>query len=133
MIPAVNDDLINDFVISQEPSRTYKLDLEKRVISGHIDNKEAVKQAVFAILNTERYEHLIYSWNFGVELQDLFGKPISFVLPEIKRRISEALTQDDRIHAVDAFSFEVLKGKVQVIFRVHSVYGDFDSETVVNI
>lgn len=31
MIPVVNDDLVNDFELEQEPSRTYKLHLEKNV------------------------------------------------------------------------------------------------------
>jgi hypothetical protein len=133
MIPVVNDDLVNDFEIEQESSKTYKLHVDKGRISGYIDNLEAVIQAVYVILNTERYEYLIYSWNFGVELADLFGQPISFVLPEIKRRITEALIQDDRIQSVDAFSFETSKGKVHATFTVHSIFGDFESERVVNI
>ncbi|MEK4146424.1 DUF2634 domain-containing protein [Robertmurraya sp. FSL W8-0741] len=133
MIPVVNDDLVNDFELEQEPSRTYKLHLEKKRISGYIDNLEAVKQAVYVILNTERYEYLIYSWDFGVELNDLYGQPIAFVIPELKRRITEALTQDDRIESVDAFHFETSKGKVHATFTVHSSFGDFEADRVVNI
>jgi Protein of unknown function (DUF2634) len=133
MIPVVNEDLVSDFEIEQEPSKTYKLHLEKGRISGYIDNLEAVKQAVYVNLNIERYEYLIYSWNIGVEFNDLYGQPLTFVLPEIKRRITEALTQDDRIQAVDAFSFETKKGKVHATFTVHSIFGNFESDRVVNI
>lgn len=133
MIPVVNDDLVNDFEIEQEPSRTYKLHLDNNRISGYIDNLDAVKQAAFAILNTERYQYVIYSWDYGIELNDLYGQPISFVLPELKRRVTEALTQDDRIQAVDAFSFETKKGKVHAFFTVQSTFGDFDADRVVNI
>lgn len=133
MIPVVSDDLINDFEIEQEPSRTYKLHFDKGRISGYIDNLEAIKQAVYVILNTERYEYLIYSWDFGIELNDLFGQPLTFVLPELKRRITEALTQDDRIQAVDAFSFETKKGKVHATFTIHSEFGNFEADRVVNI
>lgn len=133
MIPVVNDDLVNDFEIEQEPSRTYKMHLDKKRISGYTDNLDAVKQAAYVILNIERYEHLIYSWNIGIELNDLYGKPISFVLPELKRRIPEALTQDDRILTVDAFSFETSKGKVHARFTVHTIFGNFEMDRVVNI
>ena len=133
MIPVVNDDLVNDFDVLEQPSRTYKLNAVSKKIVGFTDELEAVKQAAFLILNIERYESLIYSWDYGIELSDLFGKSIPFVLPELKRRISEALTQDDRIQAVDAFSFEVNKGKVHVTFSIHSIYGEIDMERTVSI
>ena len=85
------------------------------------------------ILNIERYEHLIYSWDYGIELIDLFGQPIPFVLPELKRRITEALTQDSRIQSVDAFSFETNKGKVHASFTVNTIFGDIEAEKVVTI
>ena len=58
------------------------------------------------IINTERYEYEIYSWDYGIELQDLFGKPITYCMSEIKDRITEALLADDRIESVDDFSVE---------------------------
>lgn len=42
-----------------------------------------------------------------MELQDLIGKPMDYVMVEVERRITEALTQDDRIDSVDNFEFEV--------------------------
>ena len=75
------------------------------------------------MLNTERYQYLIYSWDYGVELLDLFGEPISYVCPELERRITEALLQDDRIEEVDGFEFEVSGGTVKASFTVHTVFG----------
>lgn len=94
---------------------------------------EAVKQAVFKMLNTERYQYLIYSWDYGVELLDLFGEPISYVCPELERRITETLLQDDRIEEVDGFEFEVSKGTVKANFTVHTVFGDIQAEKEVEI
>lgn len=132
MIPQTNDDLKSDVEFEDIPTNTFKLDMMKQTLSGFIDELDAIKQAVYLILNVERYEHLIYSWNYGVELQDLFGQPPSFVIPEIKRRITEALLQDERITAVDGFSFKHLKGKVSAIFTVKTIYGEFETEKVVN-
>lgn len=131
MIPLSTYDGVPDFVIVPEPSRTYGLNFEKHSVSGAIDGLEAVKQAIYKVLNTERYQHVIYSWNYGVELQDLFGMPKSYVYPELERRITEALIQDDRITSVEDFTFEGKKNSVLVRFTVHTVNGDIESETVV--
>jgi len=133
MLPAVNDDLQKDFEIEEETSHTYKLDLDNSTIAGYVDDLEAMKQAIYLILNIERYEYLIYSWNYGIELNDLYGQPIPFVLPELKRRITEALVQDSRILGVDNFSFETNKGKVHATFSVHTIFGDVEAERVVTI
>jgi len=133
MLPAVNDDLQKDFEIEEETSYTYKLNLDESIIAGFVDELEAMKQAIYLILNIERYEYLIYSWNYGIELNDLYGQPIPFVLPELKRRITEALTQDSRILGVDNFSFETNKGKVHATFTVHTIFGDVEAEKVVTI
>ena len=104
-------------------------------IQGTItDDLEAVKQAIYKIINTERYKFLIYSWNYGIELEDLFGKPIPYVLPEIPRRIKEALTQDDRIDDVLGFDLSYdRKGNVLAKFTVVTIYGSVEIEKVVNV
>ena len=116
----IEDVSIINFDVRQEPSKTFKLNIEKNRVDGICDDVEALKQTIFLILNTERYQHLIYSWNYGVELNDLIGEPISYVIPELERRITEALIQDDRIENIDNFEFQNIKGKVQCRFSVHS-------------
>ncbi|HCT64263.1 MAG TPA: DUF2634 domain-containing protein [Lachnospiraceae bacterium] len=133
MTPVVNNELLNNFTIAVQPSKTYALDVEKGVIRGYANGLGAVKQAVYKALNTERYDHLIYSWNYGSELKELFGKPISLVYPEVKRRIEEGLKQDDRINSVENFSFEKKKGSLHVTFTVVSTEGSFESEVNVNV
>ena len=103
------------------------------VINGFCDELEAMKQVVFKILNTERYQYIIYSWNYGIELLDLYGEPVTYVCPELERRITEALVQDDRIESVDSFVFDVLeKRTVKVTFTVHTIFGGIEAEKVVN-
>ena len=96
MIPKTDIDLTQGFEAARQPSRTYRLDMENNRISGMADGLEAVKQAVYLILNTERYWYPIYSWDYGVELNHLYGQPTGMVYPEIERLITEALMQDDR-------------------------------------
>lgn len=118
----------------EQPSQTYKMDVTDEAVRGYSDNLEAMKQAVFKILQTERYQSLIYSGGYGVELADLFGQPISYVQPELERRIREALLQDERILSVGDFEFSSKKkGELLVAFKVKTVFGDFSAERSVNI
>lgn len=133
MIPGRNGTLDAILEFKEIPSRTYKLNTGNGTIAGYTDELEAVKQAVFLILNTERYEHVIYSWNYGVELAGLMGKPVYEVLSEIPSRITDALLQDARIERVDGFTFEVKKGIVHTKFVAHTIFGDTEIEKEVAV
>ena len=127
MLP-LNDKDILQINESTESSNTFFIDFEKGRISGFIDEKEAVKQAIMLILNTERYKFLIYSWNYGAELEALVGTHPDIVEDEAERLISEALLQDDRITAVYDFEFSRNRDTLLVSFKVDSIYGDIDIE-----
>ena len=134
MIPSVNNLLTADLTLTVHPSKQHRMILDKNRIIRTCDSLEAVQQTVFKILNTERYKHLIYSWNYGIELADLFGQPVTYACPEIERRVTEALLQDDRITGVDEFEFDTSKKSVvSVKFTVHTLFGDIQEEKVVNI
>ena len=133
MIPQTGDDLKQDFTIETLPSRTFRMNYNTLTITGTVDQIEAVEQAVFLILNTERYEWLIHSWDYGVELHNLIGKDVEYCLPEIERRVKEALLQDDRITAVQNFEFEVNKKNVLTTFVVVSIFGEINTEMAVEI
>ena len=133
MIPSVNTILTTELTVETMPSKQHRMDLHNRIL-GTCNNLEAVRQSVFKILNTERFQYLIYSWNYGVELADLYGKAPTFVCPELERRVKEALLQDDRITGVDEFEFDTSKkGVVSVSFTVHTLFGNLTEEMVVNI
>lgn len=134
MIPSTAEFMLHDFRIETQPTHTYKMLLDRSLVRGYTDGIEAMKQAVYKILFTERYRYIIYSGSYGIELLDLFGQPVSYVCPELERRITEALTWDDRIDGVDDFRFDFpKKGVVHVAFTVHTVFGDFKAERGVNI
>lgn len=133
MIPSTSTVLTTDLILDTPTSKDYKLRIEQNTINGYCDRQEAMKQVVYKILNTERYQYVIYSWNYGVELQDLFGMPVTYVCPELQRRIEEALLQDDRITGVSHFEFDTrTKRTVKVSFTVNTIYGDIKAEKAVN-
>lgn len=121
-----------EFVIESEPSLTYKLDLENKIIkSVLIDEKEALKQAIYKILHTERYVYDMYDWDYGVELEDYIGQNTEDVLINIQDAIEEALTADDRIESVDYIEVEQEKGKLYISMQINTIYGDLEVEEVV--
>lgn len=129
MLPQTGTILTQKFEITTQPSKTYQL--KDGRIRGHTDGLEAIRQTVFCILNTERFQSLIYSWNYGVELNRVYGKSPGLIQSKIKKRIQEALTQDDRIQSVGAFSFTKNGSVMEVVFTVQTKDGAFETGTEV--
>lgn len=134
MIPSNMGFLNEDFTIKEQPDKSYKMDSDGNAIRGFCDGIEEIKQAIFRILSTERYKYIIYSWNYGIETQDLYGEPVTYVCPELERRITEALCMDSRITGVSDFKHDTsVKKTVHTTFTVHTVFGDVKSEKEVHI
>lgn len=118
------------------PTNTFKIDFDKSRVKNLFDGIEALKQAIYKILITQRYKYEIYDWNYGIELEDLIGMPKGYVKTEAERRIRDALLQDDRIEDVYGFEFYDLekdKSAILVVFYVKSIFGEFNIELEVNI
>ncbi|MBS4172130.1 DUF2634 domain-containing protein [Bacillus sp. FJAT-49736] len=109
------------------PSYTYRIDFNQKKIIGMVDELDAIKQAIFKLLETERFEHLIYSDDYAFESQGIGNYPRIFIKSEITRRITEALTQDDRIIDVQDFDFIFGSDDVFVKFTAITEYGNIDT------
>lgn len=134
MIPSTVGFLDQDFEIEEQPSQTYKMDLDGDSVRGFVDEQEAMKQTVFRILNTERYQFIIYPWYYGIETLDLYGEPVTYVCPELERRITEALIVDTRIKSVTDFEHDLsVKGVVHTSFTVNTIYGEIKADKGVKI
>jgi phage baseplate assembly protein W len=135
MTPQTGSDLMPDVTYGVQPSYTYKMNMDNDKVIGYAQGKTAMEQAIYKILNTERYKTPIYSWNYGVELSDLIGRPTSYCIPEIERRIKEALLQDDRISDVYDFQFTDTdkRGVLNVSFKVDTTEGIVEADKEVKI
>lgn len=117
----------------EQPTCTWLVDWDKKRIVGMTDGLDALKQAVFCILQTERFEYLIYSFNYGHELKTLIGRSPSYVESEINRMITEALTQDDRIEGISNLKIEVNGDNLLAQFDVITTAGRFEQEVDINV
>lgn len=109
------------------PSFTYKLDLNSKRIVGKIDDILAIEQAVIKLLNTERYRDVIYSDDYGIELINLIGKNYDFVIANLPRIITEALSVDDRILGIEDFTVvEKTSDYIAIKFTVNTISGNLE-------
>ena len=130
MLPDYNTIYQQDNTI---PSKTYYINRNTNRISGYIDDKDAIDQAIYLILSTERYESVIYNWYYGTEFDSLVGKDRDFVKSELKRRIAEAILEDDRILDVTDFDISFNKDVANVVFLVETNIGDININWEVNL
>lgn len=114
-------------------TKTWKLDLERNCFCGKIDGVEALKQAIYFILNTERFRYVIHSWKYGVELDALIGEQRTKVEALLSSRIKEALVEDTRIKDVGDFSMTWNRREVLIKFVVDSIYGKTDVDWEVSL
>lgn len=117
----------------EQPSRTWKLDFERGRVTGITDGLEALRQCVSKITQTERFRYFIYSSDYGIELNSLIGQSPALVRSEIRRRIVEALLQDDRIHDITDFDITINGDSATVQFTVVSSFGSFQQEVVMHV
>lgn len=116
---------------SRKPSKTYRIDGDR--IEGFCDGKQAVMQAIDLMLNTERWRHLIYSGDYGVELEELFGQSRGYLEADMERRFSEALAEDDRITGIRDFAMSFEGDRAVISFIAETVFGDAAIERGVEI
>jgi len=126
MIPKIKTSA--DITVKELATKTHRMELyEGNYILGFVDSLKAMEQAIYKIIRTERYKYIIYSWNYGIELEDLFGMPVEYCVVELERRISEALLQDNRITAVNGFEFDTESERGIILikkFIAETVFGE---------
>ena len=132
MLPqSSNVQIMTDLDIVSQPNKTYYIDKEKKIVQGTVeDYLKTVEQSVYLILQTERYDYIMYSHKCGIELKDLYGREENYVVPMLMLRVPEALLQDERIESVEDFSYTVNGGKFLINFTVKTKYGDLKMEGV---
>lgn len=102
-------------------------------VCGRVDGEAALLQAINLLLQVERGAYAIFSPEYGLAAADLPGKPRSYVIPELERRVGEALLQDERVLAVEDFSFTAKGRRLLAEFVVRTIYGDISQKVEVAV
>lgn len=128
-VPFEYDDLLRP-----QESRTYAMDLRHMRISGYVDSKEAVMQAIWKVLSTRRFVHLIYNDQYGLDVMNRInvGLTKQYLDSDVPKMVEEALLTDDRITGVGQFNYEVYSGDgVMMEFVTYTIYGDIEVKGVI--
>lgn len=119
---------------TEQPSKTYRLDLEKGRIVGVVDEQEAVKQAIKKAIITPRFKCLIYDDQYGSEVEDaVIAKDASqeYIEATIPDFIKDCLKPDTRILDCFDFSFEFINDRAYIAFSCDTIYGLVSIEEVI--
>ena len=100
-----NRNLIVTQIGQNEVTRTYKVDSYNKRIIGTTDGQPAIEQAILKNFDTERFAYVIYSKNYGIELEKYIGKDYDFIRSDLQRAIEECLLVDARIYSINNLQF----------------------------
>lgn len=109
--------------------KEYELDFATGQLTGKVlEDKEALKVWIYKILLTKRYRHLIYSWDYGQDLEEMIGKSYEedLIISEVERRIKECLLINDKITACTHFNIQLINDQLNVNFTVNTIYGEVE-------
>ena len=89
-----------------------------------VEGNEAIKVWCYKAILTPRYEYIIYTWDYGSELQELIGKAYSKDLTESEagRYITEALSINPDITAVEVNSCSFNENVLSANITVKTIY-----------
>jgi len=118
----------------EAPSLTYKLDLNEGRIVGMIDGIEAVRQAIRKAIITPRFKCLIYTNQYGSEIEQAYiadYAPVDFIEATVQKYVTDALLPDTRV--LDCYDFEVEQQEdgVFIKFTCETIFGKTKIEEVI--
>lgn len=127
MIPFLKQEVIKNETSGRISE--YCIDFENKTISSKkLEDNEAIKIWIYKVLRTNRYHHVIYSWDFGQELESLIGNGYQegYINSEAKRYIIEALSVHPKIKRCYNFEFEFKRDVLKIKFNVGTVFGEIE-------
>ena len=97
-----------------------------------IEGKKALEVWMYHAIKTIRYEHEIYSWDYGTEIVDLVGQKFTKGLTESEafRYIKEALLINPYILEVKNKGITFNGDTLKVSIKVDTIYGLIDLKGV---
>lgn len=118
------------------PPREYGMDFKSGQLTGGIvEGREAIKVWIWLALQTPRYRHYIYTWDYGNEFEELIGKGFTkeYMEAEAQRMTEDCLLVNDSIQGIADFGLNMEGDTLTVSFTANTIYGDieFQGETAV--
>ena len=129
----MRDTVAGDLPLFQEYAWDFERDCFLYDVNGRhilLTRNPALEVWIYKALKTERFEYLVYSWQYGIELKPFIGKVMGVQerYSELRRVITECLMVNPYIRSIDSFS-TTPENRAELI-RVHitltTVYGEVE-------
>lgn len=115
--------------------RTYRMDTKNHRIIGMIDGADACRQAVYKILQTRRFAHLIYDDQYGCDIFNRIGQiglTEEYFETDIPAMVEDALLYEETVTGIGDLTFTIMDhDSVKVDFDISTIYGPIDMEGVI--
>lgn len=91
-----------------------------------IEGVEALKVWIYKVIKTTRFEHEIYSWDYGCEINTLIGKGFSkaLIVSEVKRYVREALMINEYIESINSIDVKLEDDRLSIDITILTIYGE---------
>ncbi|MDU7538071.1 MAG: DUF2634 domain-containing protein, partial [Peptostreptococcaceae bacterium] len=109
--------------------KEYDFDFATGQLTGKtLEGKEALKVWIYKTLLTKRYRYLIYSWDYGQDLEEIIGQDYEkgLIVSEVERQIKDCLLINDKIKSCTNFNIQLINDQLNVEFKVNTIYGEVD-------
>lgn len=135
-IGAMRDAATVDLPLFQEYAWDFERDCFLYDVNGRhllLSGNPALEVWIYKALKTERFEHLAYSWQYGIELKPFIGKVMGVQerYSELQRVITECLMVNPYIRSIDSFSITP-ENRAELI-RVHITLTTVYGEVAINV
>lgn len=127
-----DDEVLEELQDELETPKEFGIDFTTGQLTGEIvEGIEAIKVWCYLALRVARYRFFICSWDYGSEIENLYGKGYSteHIENEAARMIEECLLENDYIEAVDVSNAQYQNGRFSAIITIETIYGDSTSDT----
>ena len=97
-----------------------------------VTGNEAIRVWCYKALQVERFNHIIYTWNYGNELENLIGTPYTRTLAhaEAERYVKECLLINPYITSISNVESSFEDGLLFISCDLNTVYGSTSLEEV---
>lgn len=132
----MRDIVAGDLPLFQEYAWDFECDCFLYDVNGRhllLTGNPALEVWIYKALKTERFEHLAYSWQYGIELKPFIGKVMGVQerYSELRRVITECLMVNPYIKSIDSFS--ITPGNRAELVRLHITLTTVYGEVAINV
>lgn len=109
--------------------KEYGVDFSTGQLTGEVvEGLEAVKVWIWFALQTPRYRHYIYTWDYGSEFEGLAKQTYSeeYLEAEAYRMAEECLLVNENIEGISDFSVNIGTDTASISFVAETLYGNIE-------